>query len=1077
MKRLSLTVLFLFAGSLSVHAACTPCTPAYALTVHYTLNGSPQTGTLNGTVTIIDGALDANVASVQSLLTAQAGAGAVLTDVVQIALNGAPGALAGQNDTLVAANGDVVAWVDNPNGPAGHLHFTTLLTHPQVHSFDYTYSAAGTESPPIAFDYTLAASGQETFRTPAHLEQRVSIDKYDPNKAECKEVEGDACLPVGSKRTSSRLDEYSSSPQIVNSFADAGDRCSHYHIKVSSTGVLKKMCNDSKAYNCSLCGAWYEGIAVLDGFADAQRPWTRSITGAGSAEGKPKTDFTVNYATAGGALGSGAPDTTALFGSPSFAAAFSNCKAGTTPIPCNNLGTSIAGNTLTVSTVYTQAVGTSKSASSTLKSTDGVKTIDTLAFLAENGDVRHTVVITYQGTVYRDNNGDGFVDVGPFSFWTGGNNNDQLLGAFDRSGFPSATIDSIVPNPALLAQTVQFTGHGTGPFTNYGWFTHRLDQPGGTLLGTTATFSRTNLAAGLHQIRFAVAGVNPSPFTYATLTVNQPPIAFVNHIENTNDPVHPTTALLLHGGAQTDAFDFDGGGIDFDGTVASFEWSSDIEPGHVLGTTAHLQKSLTALGTHTISFRVRDNAGVWSAPVKQTVVVRWPPVLLIHGLCGDNSSWDEVVNNNWLGPQWTTADIVRRTFDANGDGVTNDAPADNAVLVWQQIQQMKQTFDTRTVDILDHSMGGLDARAYIQGIGYQGDINKLVMLATPNHGSTIADMALISNGYSETDVELFIPIPGVKTLLQTLGIIVDIVDWADPLSGLACLGQDSPALHALRPHSAFLRNLNHTSRDDGTEDFGDSGLPADFVPDTQAFVIFGERATVSHVHLPDSMVKTIKTATLGQVDLANMSLLWARPGDGVVTARSAQLDGIPSDHFDHRHRQMEKKADSVGKGLFYLLDDPPQAAARTIGGPAPISGAHLLGAGRATVQSMPAATLSVDTAAQRLRVSVTWAQTGRTFSQQPGAPVARIGIQPLPLLVLTRRAESAFRPTSASRASPPRSARTESMPQSSSRRRAHGRSSSPRREDSCCRVEVSRTHGWPSKRAARLSPWGCRLRA
>src|SRR5206468_5245180 len=104
----------------------------------------------------------------------------------------------------------------------------------------------------------------------------------------------------------------------------------------------------------------------------------------------------------------------------------------------------------------------------------------------------------------------------------------------------------------------------------------------------------------------------------------------------------------------------------------------------------------------------------------------------------------------------------------------------------------------------------------------------------------------------------------------------------------------------------------------------------------------------------------------------------------------ARLDGIPSSQIDHRHRRMEHESDSVGKGLFYLLDDPPPAE-RDNTSPAAISGAHLLGAGKATLTApqVPAApvTLNVDGAAQRLRVSVTWSLASPAVPNGPPTDV------------------------------------------------------------------------------------------
>lgn len=54
------------------------------------------------------------------------------------------------------------------------------------------------------------------------------------------------------------------------------------------------------------------------------------------------------------------------------------------------------------------------------------------------------------------------------------------------------------------------------------------------------------------------------------------------------------------------------------------------------------------------------------------------------------------------------------------------------------IEKAKQISKSPKIDIVSHSMGGIVARAYAQSEDYKDDINKLIMIGTPNAGSANA---------------------------------------------------------------------------------------------------------------------------------------------------------------------------------------------------------------------------------------------------------------------------------------------------------------------------------------------------
>ncbi len=112
--------------------------------------------------------------------------------------------------------------------------------------------------------------------------------------------------------------------------------------------------------------------------------------------------------------------------------------------------------------------------------------------------------------------------------------------------------------------------------------------------------------------------------------------------------------------------------------------------------------------------------------------------------------------------------------------------------------KMKESLQTQCMDqgiqsfdIVAHSMGGLVSRSYLTKPYGRDRINKLVMLATPNHGSFLASEAL-----------------------ATSWMLDKVIEWVS--GGLCCYGAinyvaNQTALKDLAPGSAFLNTLNYNS--------------------------------------------------------------------------------------------------------------------------------------------------------------------------------------------------------------------------------------------------------------------------
>lgn len=98
-------------------------------------------------------------------------------------------------------------------------------------------------------------------------------------------------------------------------------------------------------------------------------------------------------------------------------------------------------------------------------------------------------------------------------------------------------------------------------------------------------------------------------WTYETEPPNQPPTATIDSI--TPNPAEQGV----------DTISFSGYGIDTDGTIVAYEWSSSKDG--VLSSLSSFNKSASdfSVGTHTIYFKVKDNDGVWSSKVSEILTI------------------------------------------------------------------------------------------------------------------------------------------------------------------------------------------------------------------------------------------------------------------------------------------------------------------------------------------------------------------------------------------------------------------------------------------------------------------------
>lgn len=124
-------------------------------------------------------------------------------------------------------------------------------------------------------------------------------------------------------------------------------------------------------------------------------------------------------------------------------------------------------------------------------------------------------------------------------------------------------------------------------------------------------------------------------------------------------------------------------------------------------------------------------AGVWRYGEGEEAGQPNLPVVLIHGWHGPQSDRVEDSQFRFL-KRWLEREGFAVYF-ATGISADNTLHQ-NALRLRDVIAEVKEATGAARVNIVAHSMGGLNARAYIESSLYQDDVNALFMLGTPNAG-------------------------------------------------------------------------------------------------------------------------------------------------------------------------------------------------------------------------------------------------------------------------------------------------------------------------------------------------------
>jgi pimeloyl-ACP methyl ester carboxylesterase len=145
-------------------------------------------------------------------------------------------------------------------------------------------------------------------------------------------------------------------------------------------------------------------------------------------------------------------------------------------------------------------------------------------------------------------------------------------------------------------------------------------------------------------------------------------------------------------------------------------------------------------GVSTHSRRIQARAGNEAAEIVVEISPR--PVVLVHGLISTAEKFNVYINYlESIGLQGYAVGDGQFEGVLNMGDVSNPAAptltiAENAAQLDTYIDGVKRSTGAEQVDLIAHSMGGLVSRYYIHELMTDDDVAQLIMLGTPNGGST-----------------------------------------------------------------------------------------------------------------------------------------------------------------------------------------------------------------------------------------------------------------------------------------------------------------------------------------------------
>jgi triacylglycerol lipase len=122
------------------------------------------------------------------------------------------------------------------------------------------------------------------------------------------------------------------------------------------------------------------------------------------------------------------------------------------------------------------------------------------------------------------------------------------------------------------------------------------------------------------------------------------------------------------------------------------------------------------------------------APVAATATAH-TPILFVHGWSESESLWSTMIRN-FEREGWRREELNNWRYNTSQSNVRT------ASEVARKVEEILSRTGAAKVDLITHSMGGLNTRYYVKNLGGTEKVEKWVSLGGPNHGTTTANFCL-----------------------------------------------------------------------------------------------------------------------------------------------------------------------------------------------------------------------------------------------------------------------------------------------------------------------------------------------